>query len=315
MPDIRRLPPLQSLIFFEAAGRHRNFSAAARELGTTQSAVSHQIHFLEQDLGTPLFHRLHRGVDLTADGNRLFECVRDGFDHLHRVVSEIRSRRRHQVLAVATDFGFAACWMMPRLGNLRALIPDLDVRIVTSQHWIDLRGEPLDVAVEIGGGPGHWPGCVAEPLFPESVVTVCSPGLLAFHGPIAGPGDLARLPLLHLESVKPARWLCWDDWFAAHGVARTGTGRDLTFNNYPLVLQAAVAGQGVALGWLPLVEDLLRGGQLVAVLDRTLRTDCSYYLVTPNRRDRPVVLDRFRTWILDECRRATTAWPPSPETR
>ncbi|WP_037446105.1 choline sulfate utilization transcriptional regulator [Skermanella stibiiresistens] len=304
--SIRR-PPLQPLAFFEAAGRHLNFSAAARELGVTQSAVSHQVAWLEADLGVPLFRRLHRGVALTSEGARLFEVVRRGLDEIDGALNAIRVGRGRRVLTVATDFGFAAWWLMPRLAELRERMPDLEVRIVTSQDAIDIRRESIDVAVAFG--TGVWPGCAARRLFPETVTPICGPGFRDRIGETADPDLLAGLPLLHLESSGGAAWLSWRDWFAHHGVSgRRPAGLDLTFNNYPLVLQAALMGQGVALGWSPLVDSLLRGGQLVALGQPLERADRGYFIVEAGdgaavsgrgERNR----DLFRNWILEEAAR------------
>lgn len=305
-----RLPPLRTLIFFEAAGRLLSFSAAARELACTQSAVSHQIGWLEADLGTALFRRLHRGVALTPDGVRLYEATREALDGIGDAVTRIRDRQRPGVLNVATDFGFASGWLLPRLGALRQLSPELDVRIVTTQNAIDLRREAADIAITFGHG--HWPGCEAELLFPERVLPVCSPAFRASRAPFdagaaagaaASPADLAPLPLLHLESVGPAAWLSWSDWFTLHGLAVPAGGHDLTFNNYPLVLQAALMGQGVALGWSPLIADLMRDGHLVALLDRPVQTERGYFLVVSSRRKPDERRDRFRRWVVEESRR------------
>lgn len=304
-----RLPPLRTLLFFEAAGRLLSFSAAARELACTQSAVSHQIGWLEADLGTALFRRLHRGVALTPDGVQLYEATREALDGIGDAVTRIRDRQRPGVLNVATDFGFASGWLLPRLGALRQLLPDLDVRIVTTQNAIDLRREAADIAITFGHG--HWPGCEAELLFPERVLPVCSPAFRASRAPFAAgaagaaadPADLSSLPLLHLESVGPAAWLSWSDWFTLHGLPVPAGGHDLTFNNYPLVLQAALMGQGVALGWSPLIADLMRDGHLVALFDWPVQTERGYFLVVPNRRTPDERRDRFRRWVVEESRR------------
>ncbi|WP_377805337.1 LysR substrate-binding domain-containing protein [Azospirillum sp. A29] len=308
-----RLPPLRTLLFFEAAGRLLSFSAAARELACTQSAVSHQIGWLEADLGTPLFRRLHRGVALTPDGVRLYEATRDALDGIGDAVTRIRDRRRPGVLNVATDFGFAAGWLLPRLSALRQLLPELDVRIVTMQTAIDLRREAADIAITFGHG--HWPGCEAELLFPERVLPVCSPAFRASRAPLAAggagnPADLVSLPLLHLESVGPAAWLSWGDWFTLHGLPMPAGGQELTFNNYPLVLQAALMGQGVALGWSPLIDDLMRDGHLVSLLDRPIQTERGYFLVVPSRRGTDERHDRFRRWVVEESRRDGAAAGP-----
>lgn len=304
MANLRRLPPLQSLVFFEAAVRHLNFTAAAQELGTSQPAVSHRISLLEEDLGVPLFKREHRGVSLTADGAHLFEAVHESLGGIGDIVAKIRSRRTRQVLRVATDFGFATYWLMPRLAALRELVPNLDVRIVTSQNEFDIRGEPVDVAIAFGAG--EWPGCHAKPLLPEIVIPICSPAFRREHGLTGNVTDLRRLPLLHLESAEPARWFTWDNWFAHHKLAATDESDYLTLNNYPLVIQAAIAGQGVALGWLPLVDELLRNGQLVAAVEQPIRTKRAYFLVEPNVQRPPESLSRFREWIIGDCAPALT---------
>ncbi len=303
----RRLPPLQSLVVFEAAVRHLSFTAAAQELGTSQPAVSQRIGLLEEDLGVPLFKRAHRGVSLTADGVLLFNAVRESLGGIGEAAAKIRARRARQVLTVATDFGFAAYWLMPRLAALRALVPTLDVRIVTTQDPFDIRGEPVDMAIAFGAGP--WPGCTALPLFPEIVVPVCSPGFLAQYGGSGLPTDLASLPLLHLESAEPLRWLGWEQWCTRHGVAPTGDSHDLTLNNYPLVIQAAIAGQGVALGWTPLVDDLVRNGQLVAAFAPPTRTAHGYCLVEPQAQRSTEPVQRFRAWMVGECERALQQSP------
>jgi len=299
MDELKQLPPLQTLVFFEAAARHQNFTAAAQELGASQPAVSQRVGWLEQDLGVALFKRQHRGAVLTPEGVRLFEAVREGLGVIGTVAAELRASRTSPVLTVATDFGFAAYWLMPRLSALRELVPDLDVRIVTSQSGVDLRKEPVDVA--IGFGNGVWPGCEAELLFPEVVRPVCSPAFAERHDLSGRPEQLVQLPLLHLERPEQAHWLGWADWFGLYGLPAHHGSHDLTFNNYPLVVQAAMAGQGVALGWTPLVDDLLRDGQLLA-LGEPDRTECGYFLVLAKTARLAGPLAVFRRWLLAEVK-------------
>lgn len=299
MPHANRLPPLQTLLAFEAAARHLNFTSAAKELGTTQPAVSQRVGLLEEDLGEPLFARAHRGVSLTPDGALLFGAVQQGLAGIGDAAAKIRARRSRQVLTIATDFGFATYWLMPRLAALRQLAPHLDVRIVTSQNEFDIRGEAVDVAIAFGTRP--WPGCSAERLFAEQVVPVCSPGFQAEHGLCGNPRALVRLPLLHLEATLPARWLSWANWFELHGLAAVDEAHDLTLNNYALVIQAAIAGQGMALGWLPLIDEQVRSGQLVRAVEHPVGTERGYHLVQPQTQRSPESLSRFRHWIIAEC--------------
>ena len=296
MADHHRLPPLKCLLSFEAAARLSNFTAAARELGSTQPGVSQRIGELEADLGVPLFDRQHRGVALTADGRRLFEAVRHGLAELGSVAAHIRERRTRQVLAVATDFGFATYWLMPRLPRLGELMPELDVRIVTAQQAVDPVREPVDAVIAFG--TGHWPGCRADLLFPEEVLPVCSPAL---RKRLRGPAAIAAGPLLHLEGPGQGRWLDWAGWFARRRLQPRAGAKRLSFTNYPLLLQSAIAGQGLALGWLPLVNGLLGSGQLVAACEEVVRTDSGCYLVQSEAARRRPAARRFRDWIVAEC--------------
>lgn len=290
--------PLQSLLLFAAAVRHLNFTQVAEEFGTTQPAVSQRIAALEKYLGTALFRRAHRGVVPTPEGAALYEAVRDHLAAVQSAVARVRTRRQREVLTVATDFAFANFWLMPRLAAFQEAKPALDVRVVTSQNGFDIRGEPVDLAIWFG--TGEWPGCDAQAILPEVVVPVCSAGLLARHGPVTA-GDVMRMPLLHLESSGPVRWMTWQDWARAQGAGEESRSQSLSLGNYPLVIQAAVAGRGVALGWRPLVDDLLRDGQLVSPPVPELATPRGYHIVSPHGRGPAPALDSLRAWIAAEC--------------
>lgn len=291
---------LDSLVFFESAVRHLNFTLVAEEFGSSQPAVSQRIAALEKDLRTPLFKRAHRGVSLTADGVALHEAVREHLAAINLAVDKIRTRRTRQVITVATDFGFAQFWLMPRLAQFQQLRPELDVRIVTSQHAFDIRGEAVDLAILFGDG--HWPGCDALQILPEDVVPVCSPALLARHAAAGGTSAAVMgLPLLHLGSSSQEPWMTWQEWAQLQGLPGNGELQSLTLGNYPLLIQAAVAGHGVALGWRPLVDALLRDGQLAGLPVPALRTRRGYFLVQPRGREPWEALDSLRDWIVAGC--------------
>jgi putative choline sulfate-utilization transcription factor len=291
--------PLQNLVYFESAVRHLSFTQVAEEFGTSQPAVSQRIAALEKDLGTPLFKRAHRGVSLTAEGSTLYEAIREHLAAIHTAVDKIRTRRTRRVLTVATDFAFANFWLMPRLAAFQEQRPELDVRIMTAQSMFDIRDEPVDLAIVFGDGV--WPGCDARKLLPELVVPVCSPSLLARHQGAGTPAEVMRMPLLHLESGNRTRWMTWDDWAQLQALPATVHTQSLTLGNYPLVIQAAMAGRGVALGWRPLVDELLREGQLVAPAVPPLETARGYHLVTPHGREHWEALDSLRDWIERQC--------------
>lgn len=291
---------LDSLAFFESAVRHLNFTLVAEEFGSSQPAVSQRIAALEKDLRTPLFKRAHRGVSLTADGAALHEAVREHLAAIHLAVDKIRTRRTRQVITVATDFGFAQFWLMPRLAQFQALRPELDVRIVTSQHAFDIRGEAVDLAISFGDG--QWPGCDALQILPEDVVPVCSPAMLERHAAAGGTSAaVMELPLLHLGSSGQEPWMTWQEWAQLQGLPGDGEPQSLTLGNYPLLIQAAVAGHGIALGWRPLVDALLRDGQLVSLPVPPLSTRRGYFLVQPRGREPWEALDSLRDWIVAGC--------------
>jgi LysR family glycine cleavage system transcriptional activator len=299
MPSRRALPPLHRLAAFEAAARLLNFSLAAQSLGMTQSAVSQQVLSLEEALGRPLFQRLHRGVRLTEAGATLLEAVTRSLDGIADVIAMLRQEVARSTLTIATDFGFASFWLMPRLHALADALPGVEVRIVTSQLAPNAPAEDADITILFGDGEGR--GVVM--LF--GVRPVCSPAFLAQHG---GTGrdwrmlDWSRLPLLHLDAPDPVRWLRWADWFAGHGLPpRSSRDRSLRFNTYPLVVEAALLGEGVALGWEPLVDRLLNSGALVPVMTEAVVTGRGYCLAeAPRGRSNPATL-AFRAWLLTEC--------------
>ena len=294
----RDLPSLRALAAFEAAGRHRSFSAAARELGVSQSAVSQQVAWLEAELGRPLFDRGHRGVKPTVDGAALLQAATGAFDAVEAAARSIR-RPQAAVLQVATDFGFAAWWLMPRLAALNGRLPDVEVRVSTSQGDDGPRQAASDVLILFGRGP--WPGCAARRITRERVMPVCSPAVLDRAGGVADPRALGRLRLLHLAGPAPARWLSWQDWFAHHGVRRDAQRDDLTFDSYQLVLQAALQGQGVALGWAPLIDGLVAEGRLAVLDGWALESERGYHLVIPGNRAPHPAVQQFCRWLLEEC--------------
>lgn len=291
----RQLPQLQSLVYFESAARHLNFTAAAEELGTTQPAVSHRVKSMEEHLGISLFLRQHRGVKLTAEGMRLYETVRNSLDALRLTTAEVRTQDEQRTITLATDFGFAKLWLMPRIQQLREAVPGLQLRLLTSQEEIDPRAEEIDISIHYKSPDQHGHAVL---LFPETVLPVCSPDLLKKLGPFMTAADLSKAPLLHLQQVEPRRWLDWNGWCAEHDLGDEPMPQSLTFNDYSLVIQAAIGGHGIALGWTPLVDDLLDRGDLVAALDQPVTTARGCYMEI-RRPGRPSgILAKFADWIL-----------------
>lgn len=302
----RELPPLNALVTFEAAARLNSFTRAADELHVTQAAVSRQIQRLERQLGTRLFHRSHRSLALTGAGRRLQEAVTSGLDHITRGVRRVRMTTTEPPVTLAATIAFANYWLMPRLHALRRQHPDTDVRVLADDRPLDPDADDVDIVIAFGSEsdrPGHHQHLIGG----ERVVPVCAPSYLAArpHLRAARPGDLLAEELLHLD---PEHWrrlrgtvIDWPVWFDHFGVSPRAGLHGLRLNNYTMLLDAALAGQGIALGWRPVIDDLLTSGRLAALIDEELPTACGYS--TAVARDRPMTpaVRRVHDWLLQSA--------------
>ncbi|PMR70344.1 choline sulfate utilization transcriptional regulator [Halomonas heilongjiangensis] len=296
MSWIGRAASPNGLRVFEAAARHLSFTAAARELRSTQSAVSQQVRALEEQLGLPLFERIYRGVRLTEAGQALFVSVQEGFATIDRTIDRLQHRHRHPHVNILTDFSFAAYWLMPRLPRFRERHPHIDVRIVTNQGVLDWRTQEVDVAIVFCDERTLAAG--VPRLFHEEVFPVCSPGFLQQHGPIESPERLAELPLLTLTADQGQSWLDWPSYFAQLAGIGYLESSELTFNNYTLLIQAAIAGQGIGMGWRGLVDDLLDGGMLVGLHGLALRSPRGYGLIDAQPEASSEAKRALQEWVL-----------------
>lgn len=293
-PRFHRLP-LRNMAVFEAAARHGRFTAAASELAMSQARVSQQVAELEDDLGVALFERGARGVQLTAAGSTLLADVEQGLRAISLGVERARRHAGRKVLQILTDFGFAAWWLMPRLSELERLLPGIEVRIATTQADVAAASDDFDIAVMFGRG--DWSGYAATSLFPEEVYPVCSPAYAGAAGALP-PREVARLRHLHLRGGAKGRWFTWSDWHAAHHLAEDRRDDGLAFDNFQLVLQAALLGRGVCIGWAPLIDDLIAAGGLVRLTDAPLRSDRGYHVVEHRDRGADSAVEIVRAWLL-----------------
>ncbi|UTW13128.1 choline sulfate utilization transcriptional regulator [Marinobacterium rhizophilum] len=298
MTRFSQLPSLVTLQAFEAAARLGNFTLAATELGSTQSAVSQQIRRLEEDLGAALFLRAHRGVTLTLAGETFLTAVLEGLQRLSDGVGAVQQSNQHLVINVATDYAFAAFWILPRLAGFREHYPHTEVRVVTSQQRNTPAQPEFDLAILFGSG--YFPGCISRPLFQEEAVMVCSPSLLKHADPITRADQLAQLPLLKLDTEYQLDCFTWPRIFRALGIKDAPPEPHMTFNNYTLLLQAAIAGQGIAIGWAQLVDSLLDNGLLVPLLDKRFNSTNGYHVVLPQQRPIEPVVQGFADWLYRE---------------
>lgn len=278
----KRLPPLTTMVAFEAAARLQSFTLAAAELNLTQAAISRQIRLLEEDLGIKLFVRANRAVTLTPEGRDLQHTVSFSLAHIANAAEQVRATGGRHRLNIATDKSINALWLMPRLHEFRQANPEVIIRIISSDVEADCLVDNIDVAIL--HGEGQWPGYQAGLLLDETVFPVCSPQYLDCFGPVATPSDLPAQSLVALEDDH-WHWMSWRVWLTEKGVDLPMEHQDMIMNDYYSVLQAARAGQGIALGWRHLVDGYLEDGSLLCPLAaESVRTDFGYYLLTPTSR-------------------------------
>ncbi|MGH8200942.1 MAG: transcriptional regulator GcvA [Steroidobacteraceae bacterium] len=307
----RRLPPLSSLRAFEVVARHETFRAAAEELHVTAAAVIQQVKALEGFVGRKLLRRHSRGYSLTPEGAAGLEALRNGFDQLWAAVDTMTSGGR-RVLTVSAVPSLCAEWLVPRLHLFREQHPDIDVLVHPSVELVDLEHSRVDLGIRCGSG--CYPGLVSERLFNDEIFPVYSPRMLKGRRPLKSPSDLRVHPLIHTEwTPETGHWPGWSDWLRAAGVTGVNVNKGLRFSDGALVIQAAVSGQGVALGSKALALDHLAAGRLIRPFELSLATDFAYYIVCSKSRAEEPDLTAFRRWVISEAQgepRRTTGRGP-----
>jgi DNA-binding transcriptional LysR family regulator len=297
-----QLPPLDLLEAFEAAARHLSFTRAADELSLTQSAVSRQIAALEDRLGVPLFHRLHRALRLTEAGVQLHVTASAVLQQLHGVTEQLRQVQRQKTVVVTTTPGFAGLWLIPRLSEFTASHADVDVRISAGLNLVNLDRDGVDLAVRYCATATAGPQAVK--LFGEVMTPVCSPVLRkAPAKPLKRPEDLRHHTLLHTDSHGNAAFPDWSLWMRAMRIEHLKPAGSLHFSDYDQMMNAAVRGQGVALGRIPLINRLIKERKLVAPFGQSLGSPMGYHLMRSAASTRKPEVDDFAAWLLGEAAR------------
>ena len=291
-----RLPPLNALVVFETAARHQSFTRAADALHVTQAAVSHQIKTLESWLGVPLFHRLGRGqgLVLTDAGRAYLPQVSAALDAVRTATGAVMDRRRRRVLRIGTLDSFGSLWLVPRLARFIEQNPEVDVRLLAA----DLDADVLmmgAVDIDIRYGEGDWPEVDATRFLTEAIFPVCAPALADGSRPLRTPGDLRHHRLLHDVMLVD-----WRTWLDAAGVPDVDAEHGPGFNHSHLVVQAAINGDGVALGRGALVADAIRDRTLVKPFDLSLPARFSYFVVCSKAGLAEPVVVEFRKWLINE---------------
>lgn len=294
---------LAGLRGFAAAAAHLSFTRAGSELHLTQSALSRQIQSLEDELGQPLFVRGVRRLELTPAGEALRRAAVPALRAIDECVAQLRRGQQRRRVVVSTFASFASLWLIPRLQRFTAAHPDVDVHCIASDRLVDLDAEEVDVALRCS--TAAQAGAVAHFLFDDVTTPMCSPALTATaDAPLRAPADLARhtllMPAENIELAFP--WLGWQSWLDAQGLGDLPIRSTLRFSNHDQVIQAALAGQGVALARTPLVADLVAAGRLVAPLGPGTRSPNSYFVSVAARADQRSEVQAFVTWVREEAR-------------
>lgn len=290
------LPPLDYLVAFESAAKHSSFARASEELNISETAISRKVRLLEQHYNLPLFVRRHRSISLTTQGAVLLASVEIALDRLRDTSAEMFASHQTNTVTLAATNSVAALWLMPRLRKFNKANSRVKIMLVASDDDQECLAETNDLSIL--RGDGNWPGFEAQLLFGETVFPVCSPGFLKRN---PGAKDLARLPELDLIEISSAHteWMTWKTWLGQQGCHDVALERAAVFNTYPLGVQAAVDGLGIALGWGHLVDHLLEAGELVRLLPgHHARTNSGYYLLRPLDKKPFPEQDIVENWLL-----------------
>lgn len=283
------------LLVFEAAARAGSFTRAAREMNVQQPAVSAAIKQLEEALGVPLFIRAHRAVTLTPAGERLYTDVSGAFSRILDTARTLAARRAGERVTLSASTAFAHYWMVPRLAEFHGAHPEIDLRLQTSDREPDIDAEGISLAIRRGNG--NWPGCEAHLIAPEVIAPIAAPRVMSVAVTLRSIANLGNQPLIHLEEPVRDR-PTWADFFRHWNVGYAEPRTGLRLNDYALVLQATMAGEGFALGWRHTTAILTRQGLLSERSEWAWQTGAGFYLVWSATTPLSVQGQAARDWIL-----------------
>lgn len=295
-----QIPSIGELMSFASAAQHGSFTRAADELSLTQGAVSRQIRMLESRLGVTLFDRVRQRVVLTDPGRLYLSHVEKALNDLATATRQVATFSGSRIFNLAVLPTLATRWLIPRLPDFHRDHPDVTMTLTTRQQPVDFAIEPFDAAISYGSV--NWPGTIVHHLMDVDVVPVCSPSLHATR-PIRIPADIANYPVLHQLS-RPTRWA---EWMAEAGVKLDGPLRGDSYQQFSMIAQAAVAGLGVALLPVFMLEEELASRKLEIVSEQFLAIKTSYYLIVPETRASSPAVKLFTDWLLRQPRATAQA--------
>jgi LysR family glycine cleavage system transcriptional activator len=295
-----RMPMLPALRAFEAVARLGSVRAAAAELHVTPAAVSQQVKALEADLGRPLIRRRGNALELTEPGAAGSDTLQAAFRLMAEAVKQMREHQAQPQIRLSVDPTLAASWLIGRLPRYRALPGSVDLLLDANRRYADFTRDQVDAAIRFG--IGRFPGLDSHFLLAEELFPVCSPKLLRGDHPLKKPDDLRHHTLLHNDwSSRIGSWPNWQDWLSAAGAKTVDAKTGLHFNDSLVVLEAALSGQGVLLGNITAVQDLIAAKKLVAPFPLRLKSDLGYYFVCPEHAARRREIIVLRDWLKGEA--------------
>lgn len=306
MPE--QFPGIRALRTLEAAGRHRNFTKAADELGLTPAAVSHQVKEFQEQLGVTLFERTGREMRHTPAGEAIHIAIGQALRELAKAGMRAQKIRSSTRLQISTPASIATKWLLPRINKFMLLRPDVDVGIDITKNVQDFERDRVDIAFR--WGDGDYPGLRADQVFEHSLFPVCSPKLLQTAGPVGEPRDLLNFNLIHVTwGEAGVVWPDWRRWLQVAGVEEFSDRPGLHFHETVHAIQAAIDGHGIALGDASLVADDLAAGRLVQPFGLAIRAPerYAYYITCPLETADEPLIKLFRDWVLEEAGRTANA--------
>lgn len=295
-PTLSRLPPLTALRAFVASAKHLSFTAAANELHVTSAAIGQQVRQLEDHLGTALFHRNRGQLELTETGRQLMPGISEAFGALVETIAALSEVEKPTVVRISVSPSFASKWLVPRLDELRKAAPDIHVLLEATTQLVDLESEDVDCVIRYG--TGGTPDLVTEPIFGEAIAPVCSPDFARRFALGRDTYSLDGVPLIH-ESGPEHDKSCpdWNEWLRHEGMQTRNDESGVRMNMSSLVIDAALAGHGLALGKLRLCEADLAAGRLVIPFGTPRPVGFSYYFATLAHKAKLPAVDLFRSWL------------------
>lgn len=307
MDKLRNLIPSANALFaFEAAARLKSFTLAARELNVSQPAISHAIKTLEKSLGKQLFHRSHRRIELTGQGRNFYRDITAGLEHIYFSAQELLQGDAQTSITISGSTLFIHYWMIPRLRSFELQFPDVTLKLHSTDRDVSLLSEGIDISVRLGNS--NWPDYDVSFFADEIIYPVCSPDYSLEHSGLDGDPDLLQHRLLYVDEPFRIR-MTWRDWFRDAGQTDYQLPKGVFFNDAQLCLQAALTGQGVALGWHHICAPMVQEGTLIRAAQHTYIGHHAMYLITPKETQTSSTVSAVRDWLLQQMNQSLSVEP------